>query len=215
MIMTKTDLIKFEDDIAQCFNNKMIRAPIHLSNDNEDQLIEIFKEVNKDDWICCSWRSHYHCLLKGVPPDKVKADILDGRSIELCYKDYNVISSAIVGGNIPIALGLAFDIKTKNQSNKVWCFVGDMTACGGQFYEAREYAFNFDLPITFVIEDNGVSVKTDTKKTWRYIRHLYEPEDYVCGSVKRNAGGHKKIWYYKYDLNSKWQHAGTNIRIQF
>ncbi len=53
------------------------------------------------DEIRARWRSHYQCLLKGVPQEQVKQDILDGKSITLCYPEYRVYSSAIVTGNIP------------------------------------------------------------------------------------------------------------------
>ena len=84
---TPKELIEFEEDIADCFNRSLIKAPVHLYNGNEKQMIEVFKKQNigHDDWVLCSWRSHYQCLLKGVPQDELKAAILQGRSISLCF----------------------------------------------------------------------------------------------------------------------------------
>ena len=65
--MNKNQLIAFEEEIASLFNAGKIRAPIHLYYGNEEKIIEIFKGINNQDWIFCSWRSHYHCLVKGVP----------------------------------------------------------------------------------------------------------------------------------------------------
>jgi pyruvate dehydrogenase E1 component alpha subunit len=222
-LMTPEELIAFEDDIADCFNNKMIRAPIHLYFGNEKQMIEIFKEVQPDDWCICSWRSHYQCLLKGMSPEKVKADILDGRSIEMCNKEYKIFSSAIVGGNVPIALGIAMDIKRKGGSEKVWVFVGDMTSTLGAFREAVDYARNFDLPITFVIEDNFKSVCTNTREVWRYSSkpggYPYFPwdddDDFMTDEETGILKWDNKVLYYKYDLHQKWKHAGTGQRIVF
>jgi pyruvate dehydrogenase E1 component alpha subunit len=73
---TPQQLIDFETDIAECFNNAMIKAPIHLYDGNEEQMIDVFKNVKTDDWVFCTWRSHYQCLLKGVPPEQIKQDIL-------------------------------------------------------------------------------------------------------------------------------------------
>ena len=67
--MNVKDLINFENDIAETFNEGKIKAPIHLYSDNEKFLIKFFKKVKKDDWVFCSWRSHYQCLLKGVPKE--------------------------------------------------------------------------------------------------------------------------------------------------
>ena len=73
--MNKENLIEFENEIASIFNEGKIRAPIHLYSGNEDFLINFFKRVNPQDWVMCSWRSHYQCLLKGVPPEHVKKEI--------------------------------------------------------------------------------------------------------------------------------------------
>jgi len=116
-MLKKEDLVNFENEIAELFNNAKIKAPVHLYNGNEDQIIEIFRKHNigKDDWVLCSWRSHYQCLLKGVPPDELKEAILQGRSISLCFSDYNVLCSGIVTGVLPISTGIAMDIKRKKE----------------------------------------------------------------------------------------------------
>ena len=113
--MNKENLIKFENEIASIFNEGKIRAPIHLYSGNEDFLINFFKKVNPQDWVICSWRSHYQCLLKGVPPESVKKEILNGKSISLCFPEHKIYSSAIVGGSLPIAVGIALSIKRKKQ----------------------------------------------------------------------------------------------------
>lgn len=198
--MTSEELIEFEKEIADYFNDAKIKAPVHLYNGNEEQMIEIFKKIEKNDWVFCSWRAHYQCLLKGVPKLRLKKDILNGKSMGLCYPDYKIFSSSIVGGNIPIATGVALDIKQKNLNNNVWCFVGDMTAETGTFYENWKYSINHDLPITFIIEDNGVSVCTDTRKVWNEQELFFEKEK-------------RKIIYYKY--KSVYPHAGAGKRVQF
>ena len=112
--MNKKKLIKFEEEIANPFNQAKIKAPVHLYHGNENQIIKIFKKIKKKDWVFCSWRSHYQCLLKGVPKEDVKEEILSGRSISLCFPKYNIYSSAMVGGSIPIAVGTAMSLKRKN-----------------------------------------------------------------------------------------------------
>ena len=74
--LTAKDLIHFENRVADAFNSGLIRAPIHLYHGNENQMIEVFDNVKEQDWIMCSWRSHYQCLLKGVPEDELYRDIL-------------------------------------------------------------------------------------------------------------------------------------------
>ena len=89
---TPKELIAFETDIAECFDDAQIKAPVHLYDGNEKEMIKVFKNVKNEDWIFCTWRSHYQCLLKGVPPELIKQDILDGKSITLCYPEYKVYS---------------------------------------------------------------------------------------------------------------------------
>jgi TPP-dependent pyruvate/acetoin dehydrogenase alpha subunit len=203
-MLTKEELIEFEVEMAACFDAAMIRAPVHLYHGNEKQMIDIFKKHNigPDDWVLGSWRSHYQCLLKGVPKDQLKAAILQGRSISLCFKEYRVLCSGIVTGVLPIATGLALDIKRKGTPNKVYCFMGDMTSETGVAHECIKYSRNHKLPIHFIIEDNGKSVCTDTRATWGQEKLTYE------------GVNDEYITYYKYSLD-KYPHAGAGKRVQF
>jgi len=202
MNISKIDLIRFEDKVAETFNAGKIRAPIHLYSGNEDKLIEIFQKINiKEDWVFCSWRSHYQCLLKGVPEDLLYNAILEGRSIALCFLEYKIFSSAIVGGHIPIALGVALSLKRQESESHVYCFLGEMTAETGIAQSAFAYANNFDLPITFIIEDNGVSVCSDTRKVWG------------TSKLRFQQVSNKKIISYTY--TSKYPHAGAGKRVEF
>ena len=198
---TKKSLIEFEKKIAQLFNEGKIRAPIHLYYGNETNIINVFKKIKQDDWVFCSWRSHYQCLLKGVPENEIVDNILDGKSISLCFPEYKVYSSAIVGGNLPIALGVAFDIKRQKKNEIVYCFIGDMTAESGIAHETIKYAKNYKLPIVFIVEDNNQSVMTNTKEVWGQNVGTFEQQK------------QENIIYYKY--KNKYPHAGAGKRVQF
>jgi len=193
---SKDDLINFEELIVTHWGNAKIRGPIHLSNGNEEQLIEIFKRIKTSDWVFSTWRSHYHALLKDVSPVWIEEEILKGKSITLCNMDEKLYSSAIVGGTLSIALGVAMGIKANDGDNKVFVFVGDMSFESGIFYEVHKYAKNFDLPIIFVVEDNDVSTYTPTEATWNTKREV--PSDVI---------------YYTY--KSKFPHYGTGKWIAF
>ena len=199
--MNKSKLIKFEEDIAQIFNDGKIRAPVHLYHGNENQIIKVFKKIKRNDWVFCSWRSHYQCLLKGVPENQIKKEIIDGKSISLCFPKYKIYSSAMVGGSIPIAVGVALSIKRNKKKNKVYCFMGEMTSETGIAHESIKYSRNFNLPIHFIIEDNKKSVCTNTRKAWNQKRLTYE------------GRFDKYITYYHYKL--KYPHAGAGKRVQF
>jgi len=198
---TVESLKEFESQVADIFNAGGIKAPVHLSDGNESTLIDIFQEVRQDDWIFCSWRSHYQCLLKGVPPEEVLSEVVAGRSISLGFPQYRIFSSAIVGGQVPIAIGAAMGEKLKATSAHVWCFIGDMTAETGIAQTSIRYAETHDLPITFVIEDNGISVLTKTREVW------------ASETLRFNERDSSKVRTFEY--RSKYPHAGAGVRVQF
>lgn len=209
--LTPADLIAFERDIADAFNRGEIRAPIHLSGGCEHELIAYFRDhydASRGDWICTTWRSHYHALLAGVPPQRLKQDILAGRSITLTYLDHRIISSAIVGGILPIALGLALSIKraaatayreSDVERARVHAFIGDMTQRTGIYHEVRQYAEGHALPLNLITEDNGKSVMTPTYEAWGKTT----PTD-------REEPHEERIIY-----ELPWPHAGAGKRVEF
>jgi len=199
--MTKEELISFEEEIAELFNSGKIRAPVHLYSGNEEQIIAVFKNIRPQDWVFCSWRSHYQCLLKGVPRLQVREEILAGRSISLCFPDHRIFSSAIVGGILPISVGAAMSIQRRGEDAKVYCFMGEMTAETGIAHEAIKYSRNHRLPIHFIVEDNGKSVCTDTREAWNQADLSFDnvQDEYIT--------------YYRYE--TKYPHAGAGVRVQF
>ena len=194
--MNKEQLIAFEQRVKESYENGEIKAPVHLSGNNEDELIEIFKNINREDWVFSSWRNHYHALLHGFDEEELFNLIKEGRSMSINSSEKRFYSSSIVGGSLPIALGTALSIKLKNQKNRVWCFIGDMTYETGSFHECYKYSKNFSLPISFVVEDNNMSTNSPTDKTWGRKSEIYED-----------------VYYYKY--KRKFPHHGTGSWVLF
>ena len=120
------------------------------------------EQIDENDWVFSAWRNHYHALLHGVDPEYLFESISEGKSMGTNNTKPNFYASSIVGGIIPIALGVAQALKLKNSPNKVWCFIGDMTMETGGFWEAYKYSQNFELPLQFIVEDNNLSVHTPT-----------------------------------------------------
>ena len=195
-MLNKNELINFEEEIKKIYESGKIRAPIHLSGNNEDHLIKIFKKIKKNDWVFSTWRNHYHALLKGIPKDWLKKEIINGRSMGINSKKHKFYSSAIVGGILPIALGVAKSMKLKKQKFKVWVFIGDMTFETGVFHECYKFSKNMKLPIKFVVEDNNMSTNSPTNRVW--------------GKKSKTP---KDIFYYKY--KRKYPHHGTGGWVLF
>lgn len=226
--MTKQDLIDFVNKEVALWEAGKIKAPIHACSGNEDQLIEIFKEIKPNDYVLSTHRNTYHALLHGVDPDKLMAEIMgdiagtcSGRARSMGFIDTsrNFYSSAIVGGMCGIGVGIAWALKQEQDNFKndplnidefavkpperhVWCFVGDGVIDGGHFWEALNYTEGFDLPITFVCEDNNRATCTETKDR--------------CGSnlgLREIIKGHPNVrWYY---YTPTYPHVGSGKYVQF
>jgi TPP-dependent pyruvate/acetoin dehydrogenase alpha subunit len=206
--MNKQDLIDFETDIGETFNRGEIRAPIHLYAGSEDQIMRVFEKIDVEkDWICCTWRNHYQALLKNIPPAVIKERIMSGKSMVMNLPEYKFVCSSIVGGIPSIATGLALAAKLRGTDEHVWCWTGDMSAETGAWAEAYKYARAQDLPITFVVEDNELSVLTPTHEMWGTNKWYLPAQNRVWYEGKH-------LIYYKYK-NTKYPHAGAGVRVQF
>lgn len=187
--ITPEYLIETEEMVKELFRQKKIRHMIHLSCGNEKQLINIFNEcVNSEDWVFTTHRSHYHALLKGMPREKLLYEVQHGGSMHLYDAELKIFSSSIVGGILPIAMGVAYGIKTRKDNNKVVVFLGDMCAEMGIFHECQKYSQRHNLPILFIIEDNALGIETKTQEAWgtekgnkNTIRYNYDRRVPHCG----------------------------------
>jgi pyruvate dehydrogenase E1 component alpha subunit len=160
---TKESLIAFENRIRDIFAAGDLPFLIHLAGGNEQQLVEIFEQINEGDWILGSHRSHYHYLLAGGSEAELEHGIREGRSMFLFNKQLNFLTSSVLAGTCGIAAGIALALKSEGSKSKVWCFLGDGAADQGHFFEAAMYVEGWDLPCTFVIEDNDRSVDTNRR----------------------------------------------------
>lgn len=163
---TPDELVAFSDRIKKHYTSKGIAAQFHLSGGNETDLIEIFKEIREDDYVLSHHRNHYHALLHGLPEESVAERIINGRSMFMYDRKRNFFCSAIIGGTPAIAVGIAWALKRKGSSQRVWCFVTDGIEDNGHLYEAIRYVDGWDLPCTFVIENNDKAVDASNEERW-------------------------------------------------
>ncbi len=191
--MTADDLIAFEQEVAERYNRGEIRGPVHFSGGNEDALIDIFQgawPIPKDAWIFSTWRSHYHALLHGVPPEKIMEQIMAGRSMNLNFPEHRFFTSAIVGGILPIAAGVAYT------GADVYAFVGDMTYTTGIQRETINFCAGSSINLVLIVEDNGMSTNAPTDKAW--------------GTPNWKA---PRVQQYKYER--RFPHVGTGTFVRF
>ena len=194
-MLKKEDLIRYENEIVDMYDNGEITSMLHVCGGNEDELISIFKNIKEGDYIFSSHRTHYHYLLAGGNIEDLKNKLINGESMYVFNKDINFLSTSIVAGAPCISAGIALGLKMSKSDKHVWCFIGDGAEDQGHFYEAVRYVEGFDLPCTFIIEDNDRSV--DATKKDRY-------------------GNSEMIWNEKYVIKYNYiptyPHTGTNSK---
>lgn len=187
-------MIGFESMIRDLFADGELPYLIHLGGGNEEQLINIFEEVQWGDWVLASHRNHFHALLSGVDPWKLRSLISEGNSM-FVYENpqlqtvdthgrfrlakVNFLTSAILGGTCGIAAGIALAIHKEQGPENVWCFLGDGAADNGHLFEAAMLVESRGLPCTFIIEDNDRSVDT-TKEERRGPRRINPFAEFAC-----------------------------------
>ncbi|MFA5059108.1 MAG: thiamine pyrophosphate-dependent enzyme [Candidatus Omnitrophota bacterium] len=203
-MVTKEEIISFEKEIADIFATGSIRAPVHLRAGREDELIRIFKEnaIGSDDYVFGFWDSHELALLKGVGREELKKAIQEGKSISLCFPGQKILCSGIVGSLLGTAVGVAWALKRQGKKGKAYIFCGDMSAETGIFHESVKYAVHFDLPVKFIVCDNGLSVMTKTREVWNCAEPWFKDTKFES-----------KIIYFKY-LNG-YPHSGLGKLIKF
>lgn len=172
---TKEELIEFVNKMADHHDSGRLPFALHLPGGNEEQLIEIFQDIKEGDYVLSTHRNWYHALLHGLPPEEVEQKILDARSMFMFDRERNFYVSAIIGGTPAIAVGIAWALKRKGSDQRVWCFIGDGIEDTGHFAEAVRYVNSFNLPCTFVIEDDGMAVDASKVQRWNTDKTLDWP----------------------------------------
>lgn len=207
---TKDSLVAFESFLCEEFKKGRINCPLHLNGGNEEQLLSIFEEVLPWDYVFSTHRNHYHYLLKGGNHQALVDEIFGltsginggyARSMNIIDPSINFYSTAIVGGNCALSIGIGLSIKKKFKGKdshpRVWVFVGDGAEDSGHFVEAVRFANSRGLPITFVIEDNDFSIESSKKDRW----HNHKP---IKGSN-----------IIRYEYNRVYPHVGIGEWVSF
>lgn len=156
--------------LAKRYPEQEMKCPMHLSVGQELAAASLGLYAQKNDVFVGNYRSHGHYLAKGGDLYKLFSELL-GRS-DGCAGGFggsmHMIdlasgfcgTSAIVGGGIPIAAGIALSLKKRKKNQVVICFFGDAALEEGIFFETVNFALLHKLPLIFVCENNELAVET-------------------------------------------------------
>jgi pyruvate dehydrogenase E1 component alpha subunit len=196
---TRESLMAFEEKVKNWWEAGELPSLLHLCGGNEHQLLEVFRDIRENDWVFLSHRGHYHALLKGMPEYELEAFIRTDRSMFIFDRKSRIYQSAILGGCIGIATGVAVANKSAGNDDHVWCFIGDGAADNGHLYEAALYATGHELPITFIIENN-----------WRQVDTGIETRRGQSYSAFNMSAPCLQEYFYE----PRWPHAGSGCSNQ-
>ncbi len=157
-----------EETIAERYSEWEMRCPVHLCIGQEAIAVGVCANLNQSDYVMSTHRSHAHYLAKGGDLKAMMAEIYGkvtgcskgkGGSMHLVDLAAGFLGATpIVGGIIPVAVGLAFGITLKNEDRISVVFIGDSATEEGVFTESLNFAALKKLPVIFVCENNFFSV---------------------------------------------------------
>lgn len=174
--LAKMMLIReFEQAVSECKDKKLIYGGTHCYDGEEAVAVGVCAALKEDDYIISNHRPHGHAIAKGVDPKRIMAEMfgkIDGTNFgkggSMHIHDSHVgliASTGIVGSGIPIGCGAAFAAKYE-KNNRIACvFFGDGSANEGVLHESLNLASIWNLPILFLLEDNGLAITADTRET--------------------------------------------------
>lgn len=161
---------RFEDKCAELYTQEKIRGFLHLYDGEEAVAVGVITALDSDDAIVATYREHGHALVRGVSMDAVMAEMLGkasgcsagrGGSMHLFDAATGFYGgNAIVGGGLPMAVGLALALRMRDEDGVVACFFGEGAVAEGEFHEAMNLAELWQLPVLFVCENNGYAMGT-------------------------------------------------------
>jgi pyruvate dehydrogenase E1 component alpha subunit len=166
---------KFEEKAGQLYGQQKIKGFCHLYNGQEACIAGAVTALNKEDKYITAYRDHAHPIALGTPPRYIMAELFakasgiskgKGGSMHMFDKARHLLGGhGIVGGQIPLGVGIAFAEKYKKTNNLCITFMGDGAVRQGAFHESLNLAMLYRLPVIFVIENNGYSMGTSVERS--------------------------------------------------
>lgn len=164
----------FEEKVAELYKKGKIRGFCHLYIGQEAVAVGAISTLAPDDYILSSYLDHGHALARGVDPGEIMAELYGkqsgvskgkGGSMHLFDKRRRFLGGyAVVGAQIPVAVGVAFASKYLKQSRVTICFFGEAAVNVGSFHESLNLAALWKLPVVFICENNRLGMGTPTER---------------------------------------------------
>src|ERR1700684_2230585 len=180
---------RFEERAARAYTEALIGGYCHLNLGEEAAVVGLMSALRPTDYLFTNYREHGYAIMRGIDPDRVMAELYGrvdgvskgwGGSMHMFDLTHRLLGGyGIVGGQLPLATGAALAIDYRGGDEVVMCTLGDGTTAIGAFHESLNIAALWNLPIVFVIINNGLGMGTTVAKS------SAEPELYKRGAAYR------------------------------
>lgn len=161
---------RFEERCAELYAAAKIRGFLHLYVGEEAVAVGVLSAFEPQDAVVATYREHGHALARGVPARTIMAEMFGkvdgcsrgrGGSMHLFDRERGLYGgNAIVGGGLPVAVGLALAAKMSGQDRATVCFFGEGAMAEGEFHESMNLAALWRLPVLFCCENNAYAMGT-------------------------------------------------------
>lgn len=165
---------RFEEKCAESYQLGKIGGFLHLYMGQEAVAAGAITSLRHDDYVISAYREHAQAIIRGISPNAVMAELYGrtggcsrglGGSMHLFDRSVNFLGGhAIVGGHIPIATGIGYAIRYRDEDRVCLCFFGDSAVNIGSYHESLNMAAKWGLPVVFMVENNSYGMGTDIRR---------------------------------------------------
>ncbi|HTA12599.1 MAG TPA: pyruvate dehydrogenase (acetyl-transferring) E1 component subunit alpha [Solirubrobacteraceae bacterium] len=171
---TMTLIRRFEERAGEMYARAKVGGFLHLSIGEEATIVGSARALRDDDYLISTYRSHGHALVRGTPPENVMAELFGrvdgcsggrGGSMHMFDLARRFMGGyGIVGGNLPIAAGIALASDYQGKDEVTLCTFGDGASNQGTFGETLNIAALWKLPVVFMVTNNQFGMGTSLRR---------------------------------------------------
>jgi pyruvate dehydrogenase E1 component alpha subunit len=184
---------RLEEKSAELYGAMKIRGFLHLYIGEEAVAVGVLQSIRPEDAVVSTYREHGHALVRGMPARSILAEMLGkqegcsrgrGGSMHLFDRATRFYGgNAIVGGGLPLAVGLALADKMQKRPNVTCCFFGEGAVAEGEFHESMNLSALWQLPVLFACENNLYAMGTALARSESVVDLVSKTASYGVASA--------------------------------
>jgi pyruvate dehydrogenase E1 component alpha subunit len=174
LLETMALIRRFEEEAGRQYQQAKAGGFLHLAIGEEATIVGTTSVMRDEDYLIGTYRTHGHAIARGTDPNNVMAELFGrvdgasggrGGSMHIFDRERRFMGGyGIVGGNLPIAAGLALSSEYKGEDAVTVCMFGDGASNSGNFGETMNLAALWKLPVVFLVENNLYGMGTSIER---------------------------------------------------